>query len=103
MKKRHTLQVAIATLLAASVPLTGCATGGTHRMTVERVGATPGYYGDTILEGREKETGERWQIICSTRSQYECALVKAGDQIEFTLTSQHGRRIADVRRLSVSD
>lgn len=101
MKKCHTLQVAIATLLAVS--LTGCTTGGTHRMVVDRIGATPGYYGDTILEGREKETGERWQIICSTRSQYECALIKPGDQIEFTLTSQHGRRIADVRRLSVSD
>lgn len=100
---RNKLRAIIATLLAASVSLTGCTTGGTHRMTVDRVGATPGYYGDTILEGREKETGERWQIICSTRSQYECALVKAGDQIEFTLTSQHGRRIADVRRLSVSD
>lgn len=99
MKKRHTLQVIIATLTTA-VSLTGCTTGGTYRMVVDRIGATPGYYGDTILEGREKETGERWQIICSTRSQYECALVKAGDQIEFTLTSQHGRRIADVRRLS---
>lgn len=103
MKKRHTLQVAIATLLAVSMSLTGCTTGETHRMVVDRIGATPGYYGDAILEGRDKETGERWQIICSTRSQYECALVKAGDQIEFTLTSQHGRRIADVRRLSVSD
>lgn len=102
MNKRHTLQVIIATLTAA-VSLTGCTTGGTYRMVVDRIGATPGYYGDTILEGREKETGERWQITCSTRSQYECALIKPGDQIEFTLTSQHGRRIADVRRLSVSD
>ena len=102
MKKRHTLQVIIATLTAA-VSLTGCTTGGTYRMVVDRIGATPGYYGDTILEGREKESGERWQIICSTRSPYECALIKPGDQIEFTLTSQHGRRIADVRRLSVSD
>lgn len=89
MKKRHTLQVIIATLTAA-VSLTGCTTGGTYRMVVDRIGATPGYYGDTILEGRDQEAGKRWQIICSTRSQYECALVKAGDRSSSPLLANTG-------------
>lgn len=57
MKKRHTLQVIIATLTAA-VSLTGCTTGGTHRMTVERIGATPGYYGELYLKGERKPVSD---------------------------------------------
>jgi hypothetical protein len=99
--KRSLQAIAVGGVVLAEL-LSGCSLSDpqTHTMVISRTGSTPGKYGDIVLEGTETKTDGStlvWRVVCDPQSEFECALIKPEDKVEFTI--DHGYT-SNVHRVS---